>query len=203
MNREPETTFQEMMVAIGDSLSGLGSSDDVEDGEDEDDEETEQCQLNKDDKPGWVIGTITKTVRQRMERFRQMQKKLEDLTQLGWEDAADYFRERDMTYGSSALRVLAVVQPQTADNAVVPALATIGELMECLDIVPGILQMPQGTSRPGSSHIRLGSVKPLSNTSISGLAPAAKPDSSLIQKVNPVELISFYPCIYPPQLFTI
>jgi len=38
---EPEKPFVEMLVAIGDSLSDLASSDDGEDGEDEDDEETE------------------------------------------------------------------------------------------------------------------------------------------------------------------
>jgi len=36
-NREPETTFQEIMVAIRDSLSDLASSDDGEDVEDEND----------------------------------------------------------------------------------------------------------------------------------------------------------------------
>ena len=34
--REPEKTFQEMLVAMGDSLSDLASSDDGEDGEDAD-----------------------------------------------------------------------------------------------------------------------------------------------------------------------
>jgi len=33
---EPKTTFQEKLVAIGDSLSDLACSDDGEDGEDED-----------------------------------------------------------------------------------------------------------------------------------------------------------------------
>jgi len=50
------------MVAIRDSLSDLASSDNGEDGEDEDDEETEQGQLREDDEPGWVMGTIMKTV---------------------------------------------------------------------------------------------------------------------------------------------
>jgi hypothetical protein len=40
-----------------------------------------------------VMGTITKMVQQRMESFRQKQMKLDELTQLLWEDAADYFRE--------------------------------------------------------------------------------------------------------------
>jgi len=91
-SREPEKTFEEMMTAIGNSLSDLASSDDGEDGEDED-EETEQGKLSEDDEPDWVMGTISKTVPQRMESFRQMQMKLDKLTQPGWEDAADYFRE--------------------------------------------------------------------------------------------------------------
>jgi len=41
-SRVPEMTFEEMLVAMRDSLSDLASSDDGEDGEDEDDEETEQ-----------------------------------------------------------------------------------------------------------------------------------------------------------------
>jgi hypothetical protein len=49
--------------------------------------------LSEDDEPGWVMGTITKTVRQGMERFRQKQMKLDELTQPGWEDAAGYIRE--------------------------------------------------------------------------------------------------------------
>jgi len=145
-NREPEKTFHKMMVAIGDSLSDLASSDKGEDGEDEDDEETEQGKLSEDDEPGWVMGTITNTVQQRIERFRQKQMKLHKLTQLGWENAADYLREKDKKYGSSELMVPAVVQPQTDDDASAPAPTTFGERMECLEIVPGISPMPQGTS---------------------------------------------------------
>jgi len=52
------------------------------------------------------------------------------LTQPGWEDAADYFRERDKKYGKSALRVPAVIQQQTDVVAVIPDPTTIGELME-------------------------------------------------------------------------
>jgi len=81
--REPKKTFEEMPVAIGDSLSDLASSNDGEDGEDEDDEETEQGKLREDGKPGWVMGTITKTIQQRMERFRRKQVKLDELTQPG------------------------------------------------------------------------------------------------------------------------
>jgi hypothetical protein len=62
--------LQEMLVAIGDTVSVLASSDDGEDGEEEDDEETEQGNWSEDDERGRVMGTITKTVPQRMERFQ-------------------------------------------------------------------------------------------------------------------------------------
>jgi len=71
LNTESEMMFQEIMVAIGDSLSDLGSSNNREDREDEADEETEQGQLSEDDDPGWVTGTITETVQQCMEWFQQ------------------------------------------------------------------------------------------------------------------------------------
>jgi len=96
------------------------------------------------------------------------------------------------------LRVPAVVQQQTDDDAATPVPTTIEELLECLDIVPGLLQMLQGTSRSESSHIWLDSVKLQSNTSISGLEPAAERDTSPLLKVKPVEPVSFYPCIEPP-----
>jgi len=192
---EPEKTFEEMLVAIGDSLSHLARSDDGEDGEEDDDEETEQGNLSEDDKPGWVMGTITKTVQQRRERFRQKQMKLDELTQPGWEDAADYFRERDKKYGTTELRVPAGVQPQTMDDAPEPPPETFGELMESLDIVPGMPQMRQGTSRPGSSHIGQSSVKPQSKSGIPSGEPAAELDSLMLLKAKPVEPVSFNPCI--------
>jgi len=121
--------------------------------------------------------------------------KRDELTQPGWEDAADYFRERDKKYGTAESMVPVVVQPQTDDDTLAPAPTTFGELMERHDIVPGISQMPQGTSRPRSSHIRQGSVKSLSNTTISGLEPAAEPDTLPLLKAKPVEPVSFYPCL--------
>jgi len=127
--REPETTVDEMLVTIGDSLSDLASSDEGEDGENEDDDDTEQGKLSEDDEPGWVMGTITKMVHQRMESFRQKQMKLDELSQPGWEDAADYFRERDKKYGMFELMVPAVVQLQTNDDAPAPPPTIFGELM--------------------------------------------------------------------------
>jgi len=194
-SREPEKTCEEMLVAIRDSLSDLGSSNDGEDWEEEDDEENDQGNLSQDDEPGWVMGTITKTVQQRMERFRQKQMKLDELTQPGWEDAATLFRKCDKQYGTTEWRVPAVVQPQPINNAPEAPQATFGELMESHDIVPGISQRPQGTSRLGSSHIRLGSVKLQSKSSIPSGEPAAEPDSSMLLKEKPVEPVSFHSCI--------
>ena len=174
--REPEKMIEEMMVPIGDSLSDLASSDNGEDGEDEDDEETEQGNLSEDDKPAWVMGTISKTVQQRMETYQQKRMKLDELTQPGWWDAAGNFCERDKKHGVSESMVPADLTLQTDDFPAAPAPTTFGEQMECLDIVPGISQMPQGTSWLASSHIRLGSVKPRLDTDIAGLAPAPEPD---------------------------
>ena len=83
MTREAEITIEKIMVPVGDCLSDLASSDDGKDEDDEDDEETVQGKLTKDDEPGWVMGTISKTVEQRMERFRQKQMKLDEVTQPG------------------------------------------------------------------------------------------------------------------------
>ena len=54
--------------------------------------------LSEDDESGWVMGTISNMVQYRMERFRQNQMKLDELTQPGWGGAAHYFRERDNKY---------------------------------------------------------------------------------------------------------
>ena len=85
---------------------------------------------------------------------------LNELAQPGLDDAADYFRARDKKYGISELRVPAVIQRQMNDDTQARPPPTFGELMESLDIVPRIPQRPQGSSRSGSSHIRLGSVMP-------------------------------------------
>jgi hypothetical protein len=80
-SRESEKTFEEMLVAIGDSVSDLASSNNGEDEEDEDDEETEQRNSSEDDEPSGVMGTITKRVQQRMKRFRHKQMKLNEFIQ--------------------------------------------------------------------------------------------------------------------------
>jgi len=61
-SRQSAKTSAEILVAIGENLNDLVSSDDGEDGADEDGEDTAQGKLIKDDEPGWVMGTITKMV---------------------------------------------------------------------------------------------------------------------------------------------
>jgi len=116
---KPETPFEEMLNAIGDSLSDIASSDDQEDGEDKDNDGDDPAggKLSDDDEPGWVMGTISNTVQYRMERFRQMQMKLVEVMHPGWGDATDCFHETDKKYGTTKLKILVVVQPQTVADA--------------------------------------------------------------------------------------
>jgi len=88
---KPESAFEEMLNLIRDSLSDLASSDYVEDGLDEDDDEVDPGvgKLSKDDKPSWVMGTISNMVQHRKDHFQQKQMKLDKLRQPGWGDAAN------------------------------------------------------------------------------------------------------------------
>jgi len=194
---KPETTFEQMLNASRDSMSDLASSDDGENGEDEDDDEEDSVggELSKDDKPGWVMVTISKMVEYGMERCRQMQMKLDELTQPGWGDAADYIRVRDGKYGTTELNVPAVVQCHTADDVALSMPTTFGEPMETLDSIRGELQMPQVTSPPGSTHMRRDSREPQTHEHIPSLSPAPMPDWALIQLSNHVEPVSFDLCI--------
>jgi len=83
------------------------------------------------------MGTIFKTVQHHRESFRQEQIWLDELTIPGWGDATDYFWEADMKYGTTELKVPAVVKPQKDMAAATPSLTTFGELMQALIIVPG------------------------------------------------------------------
>jgi len=65
---KPRTTFEEMLNAIGDHLSAIASSNHGDDGVDKDDDEEDPVggKLSEDYEPGWVMGTISKTVQYRM-----------------------------------------------------------------------------------------------------------------------------------------
>jgi len=194
-----ETPFEEMFNAMGDSLSDLASSKDQEDGEDEgdDEEDIELGKLREDDEPGWVMGTISKTVQHRMEIFQQQHMRLEELTQPGWGQAADYFSERDMKYGTTELKVPAVVRPQTDTTAATPSPTTFGELMLVPDMVPRQSKMPQVMSRQGRSQLRLGLEKAQADNHIVSLMPDAVPDSSWMEIAMRLQPVTIYPSIWP------
>ena len=191
----PETTLEQMMNAIGDSLSDHSSSADQEDGEDEDDDDddTELGKLSDNDEPGWVMGTISKTVQHRMESFRQQQMMRDELTQPGLRDMADHLRERDMKYGTTELKVLADVKPQTDMTAATPSPSTFGDLMHILDIVPGQSQMLQVTSRQGSCQIKRSLEKPQAENLMVSHMPEPMPDSSQMEIPKTVQSVSFHP----------
>ena len=202
---KPETTFEEMLNAIEESLSNLASSDNWEDGKDNDgdEEDHELGKRSENNEPGWVMGTIYKTVQHRMGCFPQRQMRLDELTQPGWGDAPNYFNEIDQKYGTTELQEPAVGQLQTEHDTPSFALMTFCEPMETLDSVPGKSHMLHVPSLAGSSHMRLGSHIPQTQKCILSLPPNTAPNLSLINNSNPVEFESFYPCIQRPKLFTI
>jgi len=117
------------------------------------------------------------------------------LTRPGWGDAADYFHERDMKYGTTGLNIPAVGKPPEDSTAATLSPTPFGEHMQALDIVPGQSQMPQVTSRQGTTQMRLGSEKPQADNHTAPPMPAVVPALSQIQITKPVQPGSFYPCI--------
>jgi hypothetical protein len=81
---KPQTTTEEMLNSIRDSLSDLPCSDDKQDGEDklDDEEETELGKFSEYAEPGRVMGTISNMVLHHLESFRQKQMRLDEMTQL-------------------------------------------------------------------------------------------------------------------------
>jgi hypothetical protein len=80
MSREQEKMFSKMMLAIQESLSDIPRSDNTGMGKRNNDE-TARGKVSEDDQPDWVLGTRLKNFQPLMERFRQKQIKLEELTQ--------------------------------------------------------------------------------------------------------------------------
>jgi len=159
---DPETPFSEMLNAIRDCLRDHSSSDDGEDGEDKDDdgEDLAGGELSEDDEPGWVTGTISKhdTASHGVSSPEADEAWSIDAPTLG--RRCQLLLREGYEYGMTELKVPAVVQPQTPDDAASSLPTTFCEPMETLDSVPWNLQIPQVTSRPGSSRMRLGSQKP-------------------------------------------
>lgn len=89
-SREPEKTFEQMMITNLDIVSDLPSSDQKRDTDDQDDDDSELGMLSQHDEPGRLTGAISRMVQQCIERFRQNLEILDELRQLGWCDATDY-----------------------------------------------------------------------------------------------------------------
>jgi hypothetical protein len=198
--RKPETTFDDMLNPIGGRLSEHACSDHEQDREDkeDDEEDTELGKMSDNGVPAWERGTIHKTVQHRMESSRQEQMRLDEVTQPEWGDAANYFRESDMKYGTAELKVLAVLQHQIDTTAATPSLTTFGQHMQTVEIVSGQSHMPAVTSRPGCSQPRLGLDKPESHTFTLVFSPNAEPDLIPIPDTKPAAALSFYHCIRHP-----
>jgi len=186
-----------MLTLIGDTLTDLAGSEDQQDREDEDDDEedTGHGKLSKDDEPGSVMGTISNMGQHCMESFRQKQMRLDEPTQWGGGNGADYFHEGDMKYRTTELKVPAVVKLQTDLTAATPSTATLEELMQAFNIVPRKSQMWQVPSGQGSSQMRLSLVKPQSDNHIVPPMRTVVPDLSQTETSNPIQPVSFYNCI--------
>jgi hypothetical protein len=175
-----QQTFEEMLDAIGDSLSDVASSDDDLEEEEEEEDDDEDSVAEDEAEPGWVAGSIPQSVQERIDNHRQKQMKLDELTRSGWEDAANYFRERDKKYNTAKLLV------PTVDNAVVvqaeAALTTFGERID------------SPAPRAGSKR-REDSSKAPAREGKGSLPPTAAAKSSGRKKAKPVRTVSCYPCM--------
>jgi hypothetical protein len=178
-----ETKLTAIFNAIGDTLSNLASPNAEQDGEDKEDDEadTDLGKLTDDDEPGWVMGTISKSVQHRRESFRPKQMRLDTMTQPGWGDTSNNFRGRDVKYGTAELNLPAVVKTKINMTAASASPTTTGEHTLTLDIVRGQLVMLAVTSRPGSTQTRLGFEKPQRIKLIPVLSPDAETDLTPIQ----------------------
>jgi hypothetical protein len=77
----------------------------------------------------------------------------------GWSDAVDHFTEGKMMAGTAELRFLSVIKVQLAMVNATPPPISLALLLETLDTVPKESYMLPWTSRLGSIHMTLGSMK--------------------------------------------
>jgi hypothetical protein len=81
-----------------------------------------------------------------------------------------------MKYGTTEMKVPAVGKPHTEFSAATPSPTTFREIMQALDIVHRKSQVPQVTSRLGSSQMWSGSEKPKAANDILPPMPDGVPD---------------------------
>jgi len=190
--RQPATTFEKKLNAIGDSLSNLASSDDEQDGEDEEDDEEDTVlgKLSDGDEPGLEMCTISKTVQHRIEKFRQTQMRLDEFMQLGLGETANFFRERDMKNGAAESKVPVVVKHQIYTTASTTTPTIFRQHMHTLDVVRAQCQMLAVISPAASSPMRVGSEKPELHKFLPVLSHEGEPDSTLIHNAMAIQPVS-------------
>jgi hypothetical protein len=92
--------------------------------------------------------------------------KLEELTVSGWEDAEDFYQERDRKYGSAELKVPAITNPNDISTAVETA-----EFVDSLDQPSTTGKIPSHSG----SYLGLGSKKMFANHNIECIMPFDSP----------------------------
>jgi hypothetical protein len=96
-----------------------------------------------------------------------------------------------MKYGTTGLKVAAVVKFQTDTNAATPSPTTFQKCTQTLEIVCEQAEMLPVTSSLGSIQTRLGLETPQAHTGIASVLAYVVPNPSLMEVAKPVEFISF------------
>jgi len=85
--------------------------------------------LSEYDEPGWVIGTISITLKHCMDSIQQKHQRPDEMTRPGWVDVVNSFSEGDIQYGMTELDVPAAGKLQLDTNAPTPAPIKCGTLI--------------------------------------------------------------------------
>jgi hypothetical protein len=147
-------TFEVMMEAIRDSVDDVTTSDEEDDHYDNisDGQDYDDAKLSDDDAPGWVVGTINKSVQERLETVPMKRIKLQELTTLAWAEAEADFTIRNRKYGTTKLKILTVVTLNTTINTANTSI--FGHFRDALNRVPVTKSpMAQPPSSPIGSHL--------------------------------------------------
>ena len=171
--KKPQKTFEDILNVIRESLSDNACSDNQDDGEEEEDEKEDTKIMNLArwwaHSPKWYSTTrrVFGRNRWRLTNWRNQDVGTWPTTSL---------REIWST-GRPNRKFRQFESPrETWLSAATPSPTTFGELMQTLDDIPGQSQMPQVTTWPGCSHMRLGSEKPQWQKYIASLLPNVVPN---------------------------
>jgi len=100
-----------------------------------------------------------------------------------------------MKYVMTELNVPAAGMPQTESTEATPSLTTFWKLLQALHIFLGQSQIPQLTSRQGSTQMRLASEQPLADNHIVLPMPTVVLNLLALDIAMPVLPVCFYPCL--------